>query len=200
MIENNYSSNGLVPIPCRQIRAVYDKKTIRVYQAFSNEIADAALEAQRFVSPSFNMNRMTWIKPSFLWMMYRSGWASKDAGQQRVIAIDITRSGFDWALQNSIESHYSKSCGLTFDDWRRKIKSSDVVIQWDPERDIKFTPLPHRSIQIGLRNKALFLYINEWIRSISDITEFVHEMRNKVISGEDVCEFLPIEYPYSWIY
>jgi len=23
------------------------------------------------------MNRMTWIKPNFLWMMYRSGWASK---------------------------------------------------------------------------------------------------------------------------
>ncbi|MDI8083747.1 DUF4291 domain-containing protein [Salmonella enterica subsp. enterica serovar Kentucky] len=26
---------------------------------------------------------MTWIKPSFLWMMYRSHWGTKDPGQKR---------------------------------------------------------------------------------------------------------------------
>ncbi|WP_422570328.1 DUF4291 family protein, partial [Erwinia billingiae] len=29
---------------------------------------------------------MTWIKPSFLWMMYRSGWGMKDPGQKRILA------------------------------------------------------------------------------------------------------------------
>jgi hypothetical protein len=38
---------------------------------------------------------MTWIKPSFLWMMYRCGWATKP-GQERVLAIQITREGFEW--------------------------------------------------------------------------------------------------------
>jgi hypothetical protein len=33
----------MVDIPERQIRAVYDEHTIRVYQAYSDEIADAAL-------------------------------------------------------------------------------------------------------------------------------------------------------------
>lgn len=42
---------------------------------------------------------MTWLEPSFLWMMYRSGCAQKE-GQERVLAIDVTRSGFEWALRN----------------------------------------------------------------------------------------------------
>lgn len=62
----------------RIIRALYDEDTITIYQAFNEQIAKSALEHQTFVSPPFKMERMTWIKPSFLWMMYRSGWATKD--------------------------------------------------------------------------------------------------------------------------
>ena len=54
----------------RNIYAVFDNKTIRVYQAYNNEIADEALKLGKFGS-KFSLNRMTWIKPSFLWMMYR---------------------------------------------------------------------------------------------------------------------------------
>ncbi len=59
------------------IRAVYDDKTIRVYQAYGDDIADAALAHGTFVAPPFKMGRMTWIKPSFLWMMYRAAGATK---------------------------------------------------------------------------------------------------------------------------
>lgn len=45
----------------------------------------------------FKMDRMTWIKPSFLWMMYRSGWATKK-DQERILAIDIKREGFNTFL------------------------------------------------------------------------------------------------------
>lgn len=48
--------------PVRQIRAVYDDKTLRVYQAYSDAIADTALHHGRFVSPPFSMTRMTWIE------------------------------------------------------------------------------------------------------------------------------------------
>ena len=92
-------------IPYRQIRAVFDDQTIRVYQAYSDAIADSALAAGSFVSPPFKMERMTWIKPSFLWMMYRSGWGTKP-GQTRVLAVDITREGFEWALDHACLSHY----------------------------------------------------------------------------------------------
>lgn len=52
-------------IHTQQIRAVYNDQTIRVYQAYSDAIANAALLNQTFVSPPFKMERMTWIKPSF---------------------------------------------------------------------------------------------------------------------------------------
>jgi hypothetical protein len=55
---------------------------------------------------------MTWIKPSFGWMMYRSGWAAKP-GQERILAIEISRTGFDWALAHSCLSQYSPRVSLT---------------------------------------------------------------------------------------
>ncbi|WP_325082385.1 DUF4291 family protein [Klebsiella aerogenes] len=66
-------------IPERQIRDFFTKNFIRVYQAYSDEIANSAIKNNTFVSPPFSLTRMTWIKPSFLWMMYRSGWKKKTA-------------------------------------------------------------------------------------------------------------------------
>ena len=51
---------------------------------------------------------MTWIKPSFNWMMYRSGYATKP-GQEVVLAIDIARDGFEWALKNAVLSNFVPS-------------------------------------------------------------------------------------------
>jgi hypothetical protein len=67
--------------------ALHDDETLVVYQAYSPAIAEPALAEGTFVEP-FRRERMTWIKPSFLWMMYRSGWATKP-GQERVLAITI---------------------------------------------------------------------------------------------------------------
>ncbi|MDE3231051.1 MAG: DUF4291 family protein, partial [Chloroflexota bacterium] len=49
----------------RDIRADFDERSLVVYQAYRPEIAEAAVRAGRFVAP-FSLNRMTWIKPSFL--------------------------------------------------------------------------------------------------------------------------------------
>ena len=73
----------------RIIRAQYTEHTIRVYQAYNDEIADTTIANGRFVSLPFKRERMTWIKPSFLWTMYRSGWGTKDENQKRILAIDI---------------------------------------------------------------------------------------------------------------
>jgi len=58
--------------PLHEIRASYTRDSVVVYQAYSKQIADAALSAQRFVAP-FSFNRMTWIKPSSLWLMLPAG-------------------------------------------------------------------------------------------------------------------------------
>jgi len=80
-------------IPVQQIRVVFDDKIITIYQAYKQEIALPALANQQFTSP-FKIDRMTWIKPSFLWMMYRAGWATKE-GQEYILAIKIKREGFE---------------------------------------------------------------------------------------------------------
>ena len=188
-------------IPLRQIRALYNDRTVRVYQAYSNAIADSALQHGTFVSPPFKMDRMTWIKPSFLWMMYRSGWGNKDSGQNRILAIDITREGFEWALEHSCLSHFEKGIYTTKEEWQIVKNNSPVRIQWDPERDIHLQPLEYRAIQIGLSDEAVEFYVNDWIYSISDATEMAAEIYSHAEKKqfESAKQQIPIEdnYPIS---
>jgi hypothetical protein len=116
----------------RQIRAFFTDTTIRVYQAYCHEIADKALQAQAFVPP-FKMERMTWIKPSFLWMMYRSGWGTK-SGQERILAVDLLRDGFEWALAHACLTHYDPVVYASQEDWALTKAESPVRVQWDPDR------------------------------------------------------------------
>lgn len=126
--------------PLRQVRAAYDDQTITVYQAYPDRVADAALEAGRFVPP-FKRERMTWVKPSFLWMMYRCGWATKP-DQERVLAVRITRAGFEEALASSCLSHLEAEIHPDRDTWARLKEASPVRVQWDPERSTTLDPLP----------------------------------------------------------
>ncbi|KXG52022.1 uncharacterized protein PGRI_083060 [Penicillium griseofulvum] len=152
----------------RAIRAKQTPSTITVYQAYSPEIADPAIKPQTFVPP-FSRDRMTWIKPSFRWIASRSSWARK-AHQERILAIEITREGFEWALRHSCLSHYTPGKEPSKEEWRKKLRASPVRVQWDPERDILLNSLNYRSIQIGLSGEAVGRYLDEWIVSITDVT------------------------------
>ncbi len=181
----------------RQIRAVYNEKTIRIYQAYSHPIAEAALKAGIFVTPPFKMDRMTWIKPSFLWMMYRAGWAEK-IGQERILAIDITRDGFEWALDHSCLSHFESGIYNSHEEWLGVKKNAPVRIQWDPERDISLNKLGYRSIQIGLSREASKQYVNEWIMGLKEITPLCIKIR-KTLKDKDITKamkMLPKEEIY----
>ncbi|MGV9690378.1 DUF4291 domain-containing protein [Streptomyces sp. NPDC003444] len=184
---------GAVP---REVRARFGGETITVYQAYPAAIADPALEAGTFVDP-FKRGRMTWIKPSFLWMMYRCGWATK-TDQERVLAIDITRSGFEQALAQSCLSHFDETRFTTVEEWRAAVRSSPVRVQWDPERDLNLDPLPCRAIQIGLSGAAVEQYVENWISSIRDITPMVREIHATVTAGnlEAAASLLPEERVY----
>ena len=181
----------------KQIRAFYSEDSIRVYQAYSDEIADSAIEHNTFVSPPFKMSRMTWIKPSFLWMMYRAGWGHKDSKQKRILAIDITHQGFHWALENSCLSS-APAAHLNNEQWKAKITTSPVRIQWDPERDIHLNKLPHRAIQIGLSGEAVELYTKQWIVNITDVTDIAQKIKNCIDYNliSDATALLPKETPY----
>ncbi|EFA77827.1 hypothetical protein PPL_09325 [Heterostelium album PN500] len=154
----------------RIIRAIYDDTTITLYQAFNSVIGRYAVKNQSFIGcPGFKIDRMTWVKPSFLWMMYRSGWATKH-NQECILAIRIKREGFEWALQNSSLSQHLSISAEQREEHREQLLSQPVRIQWDPEKDIDLKALPYRSIQIGLSGVAVTKYLNEWIVSIEDIT------------------------------
>ncbi len=184
------------PRPEREIRAVFTDATIRVYQAFSPAIAEPALAAGRFVPP-FSRSRMTWIKPSFTWMMHRSGWATKE-GQERVLAIDITRSGFEQALSMSCLSAFDRTVHASMEAWRDELSRCPVRVQWDPERTIRLEALPWRTIQIGLQGEAVQAYVDEWIVAISDATALAHSVHEAVRSkdSESTRRLAPIEAPY----
>jgi hypothetical protein len=180
----------------RQVRAQYTDNGITVYQAYSPEIAEPAAHQGRFVAP-FKRERMTWIKPSFLWMMYRCGWAEKP-GQERVLAISITRAGFEWALAHACLSHFDRDLYPDRAAWSRRLKTSQVRVQWDPERSLRLDALPYRSLQVGLSGEAVDRYVDEWTVAIDDITPTVRTIRELLRAGDEeaAVELLPVELAY----
>ena len=179
----------------KNIYAVFDDKTMRVYQAYNNEIADEAMKLGKFGS-KFSLTRMTWIKPSFLWMMYRSGWATKE-GQERILAIDLKREGFDEIVKKSVISAFRESGETSIDDWREKLQNSEVRCQWDPDRDIYGNPIGRRAIQLGIKGEMVKKYVNDWIVNITDITEEVIKIRTSIEEQEYSESVLPLEKIYK---
>lgn len=135
--------------------------------------------------------------PLFLWMMYRCGWATKE-GQETVLAVEISREGFDWALNNAELSCYVRGVHPDRATWQRNLRRSPARVQWDPERDLHLTPLPHRSLQLGLGGEAARRYADEWTVSILDVTPLVREIHTHVRAGrlDEATALLPAESPY----
>ncbi|GAB2891203.1 hypothetical protein GCM10027074_69350 [Streptomyces deserti] len=133
--------------PRFRVRARHTASTVTVYQAYRPEIGRAAARAGRFPS-SWKRDRMTWIKPSFLWMMYRCGWGTKQ-DQETVLAIEIRREGFVRALRDACLSHYVPALHGDEAAWKRRLRQAPARVQWDPERDLHLNPLPHRSLQLA---------------------------------------------------
>ncbi|WP_431951917.1 DUF4291 domain-containing protein [Actinacidiphila sp. bgisy167] len=182
--------------PYRMIRAVHTDDTVTVYQAYRPEIGDHAVRHGRFPE-SWSRSRMTWIKPSFLWMMYRSGWGRKE-GQERVLALEITRDGFDSALREACLSHFDRSVYPDRETWAERVRTAQVRVQWDPERDLSLRALPYRSLQLGLTGGATRDYADHWIVRIRDVTALAHRVHELVRSGdrEAAAALLPPDRPY----
>lgn len=164
-----------------EIRADFDHDTIVVYQAYPREIAGAALQHGTFVAP-FSFGRMTWVKPSFLWLMERSNWGQK-SGQEYILAVRLTRKGWEEALSLAVLTHPEKRVYLDHKDWNRQFKTALVHVQWDPERSLRGEALGHNSIQVGLSRHVTGRYVQEWITEIRDLTPLTRKLSGLIKSG-----------------
>jgi len=182
------------PATGQQILAQFDDNVVVVYQAFSEDIAEFAVQHGYF-GGNFRFNRMSWIKPNFLWMMYRAGWATK-AGQEHILAIRIIRAGFEEILWQAVHSHYLHEFYESEESWQQAMAQSEVRLQWDPDHDPFGRSLRRRAIQLGLRGHTLARYAREWIVSIEDITEYVHEQHQHVQSAQLEKLLTPLEGVY----
>lgn len=165
-----------------EIRADYNAETIVVYQAYSTAIALPAITAKRFVPP-FSQGRMTWIKPSFLWLMERSNWGQK-SGQEHILAVRITRQGWEEALSLGVLTHPEPGVYGDFDHWKSLFDAAAVHIQWDPERSLRGASLEHGSIQVGLSRHIIERYVSEWTVDITDLTPRVRKMTALLKAGK----------------
>jgi hypothetical protein len=170
-LEPYLQQRSLWPRAGRHVLAQYDNDSIVIYQAYSPAIGRYAAEHQRF-GPGWSRTRMSWIKPNFLWMMYRCGWATKE-GQECVLAIKMRRSGFDEILRRAIPSSFGASAFADRSSWARAVAGSDVRLQWDPDHAPGGSPQERRAIQLGLRGDALARFADEWIIEIDDVTSLV---------------------------
>lgn len=184
MIYSNYQQQqSKWPSRGRHILAQFDNQSIWVYQAYRPAIAEYAVEHQKF-GGEFSFSRMSWIKPNFLWMMYRCGWATKQ-GQERVLAIRIPRTFFEQILCATVASTFDGERYSTKQEWQRALAESDVRLQWDPDHDPKGRPLERRAIQLGLRRTMLKRFGQQEALQILDLTDFVAAQRVHVDSDLD---------------
>lgn len=177
----------------RHILARFDHDSVYVYQAYRPSIAQFAVAHQRF-GGDFRFERMSWIKPNFLWMMYRAGWATKE-GQEHILAVRLRRRFFDEVLRLAVPSSFDPQRYTTHAAWQAAVASSEVRLQWDPDHDPAGKPVDRRAVQLGLRGTVLQRYGQQELLSIEDITAFVVEQRQRLGDG-----FAELQMPEERVY
>lgn len=160
----------------QHILAHHDDQSVVVYQAYRPSIARYAIGHGRFGGPDFSFNRMSWIKPNFLWMMYRCGWATKE-GQEMVVALRLRRPFFESLLHAAVPSSFDPERYADRTSWQAAVASSEVRLQWDPDHAPSGAPVRRRAIQLGLRGDALAAFAGPELLEVIDMTTFVVEQR-----------------------
>jgi len=169
---------------------------IVVYQAYNNDIANYAVANQHFGGTNYSYNRMSWIKPNFLWMMYRCGWATKE-NQERVLAIWITKTDFEDILQQAVFSSFNSKQYESHDEWKAELEAKEVRLQWDPDHDPYGNKQTRRAIQIGMKGAMLENFGKHQVKLIEDITEFVKQQSTNVNANSIDKLSVPVETIYK---
>jgi hypothetical protein len=160
------------------IIAQFDKDSIIVYQGFKDSIATHALKNKRFGGNDYDFTRSTCLKPSFLWMMYYSGWA-KNTDQENILAIRIKRTGFEQLI------------GLT------AVKNKNAVLEWEAYHDLQGNKTDRKAAKFTISGDMMKRYNEEWILDIADITPFVKEQQALILAGKLKDVQVPSERAYA---
>jgi hypothetical protein len=152
----------------RRVLAAFDDEGVWVYQAFRVSTVAAAVAKGTF-GQGFGLDRMTWIKPSLGWMLHRSNYASSKR-QEAIARIKVRRSGFDEILRSGVLTSFDAAIHESQEQWARALRTTEVHVQWDPDRDLEGRPLTRRAIQLGLRGGMVRRYVEKWIISVTDFT------------------------------
>lgn len=177
ILESHDEHEHHLPAVGKFIIAQFNKESIIVYQAFKNSIASYAVEHQRFGGEDYEFDRTTWLKPSFLWMMHYSGWGKKE-NQENVLAIKMSRKGFDEILRFAVMTTFYKEIYGDNASWKKLLESSDIQLQWEPYHDLHGNKTDRKAVKIGLSGKMLERFNNEWIQKIENITPYVEQQQD----------------------
>lgn len=183
-----------LPKTGQQIIGCIEGENIIVYQAFNKQIASYAAANQQFGGPAYSFNRMSWIKPGFLWMMHRAGWATKEQ-QEHILAITLPLVHFKTILRQATISSYKQELFANEETWKEELSKTEVRLQWDPDHDPYGNKQERKAIQLGMKGEVLKKFCTEWIVKIEDITDFVHTAHQKVLDKN----LTDLDVPYEVI-
>lgn len=169
-------SRQFLPVDGQHIVAHQTENQVVVYQAYNPAIARFAVENQYLGGPSFSYGRMSWIKPNFLWMMYRCGWASKE-NQEKVLALWLDKAAFEEILKQAAFSTFRAGNYESEEAWKQELATKNVRLQWDPDHSPYGGKLTRRAMQLGLKNDTLEQFGKQQVKRIEDITDFVLQQK-----------------------
>ncbi len=165
----------------RHVLAQFDDETVVVYQAYRPAIGQFAA-AHGVLGGEFSYTRMSWVKPNFLWMMFRSGWGTKE-NQEVTLALRVRRTLFDELLAAAVPSSWDRDQFATEAEWAKAVAVSAVRLQWDPDHNPAGGKLARRAIQLGLRGDVLEAFGRRELLEVIDLSGFVAEQRGRLASG-----------------
>lgn len=183
------------PTEGKHVMAHHDMDTIVVYQAYRPTTGAHAIRHGRLGGPDFSFDRMSWIKPNFLWMMYRSGWGTKE-GQEVILGLRLRRSFFDSLMAGAVPSTFDPGAYASARDWQDAISRSEVRCQWDPDHAPSGAKLTRRAIQLGLRGQALLALAEEELLEVIDMSGFVQAQRGHAQDDDPLLQ-VPVESVYG---
>jgi hypothetical protein len=120
-------------------------------------------------------------------MLYRSGYSYKDAQQECILAITITRSTFLSLLRQVVVSTHQTETINSAEKARKEGQSGParVRVRWDPERTIRLDRLPYRSIQIGVPGDLVSELVEGTVK-IENVTERAKALKKKLDEQQNI--------------
>ncbi len=149
-----------------------DQDTYALFMAFSPEYLDG-----NSFSEKLRLDRMSWLKTSLLWMLWRSNWGHKK-GQERILQFEVSSSYLDELFELAVY----------VDDIEG---SPQVIRQDDPDRIIiektwlrgrqgyfhKSESTPHLGIRSSVLRDFAECFSTAGIEDITEIVQFIEEER-----------------------